>query len=177
MSLPSSSQQPDAGLVKLLKDVYSKITIEPITFLGFTIYYLTEISAQALYLDKVCQVNLGHSGELCSNLTEDSDLQVQTQEYVSGVQAHNSFLQARGPETTQELLSTRETGPLLKFNLGQKTLSVKVYLFFVGIESTFMMNTLKFSWHLRLAKCISRSKAGQRYLKAQGRQRVPEGPR
>ena len=132
MSLPSSSQQPDAGLVKLLKDVYSKITIEPITFLGFTIYYLTEISAQALYLDKACQVNLGHSGELCSNLTEDSDLQVQTHEYVSGVQAHNSFLQAMGPETldfltTQELLSTRETRPLLKLNLGQKTLSVIDY--------------------------------------------------
>lgn len=39
------------------------------------------------------QVNLKYSPELCANLTQDQELQTETQEYVAGVQAYNEILQ------------------------------------------------------------------------------------
>jgi hypothetical protein len=79
-----------ARLVKFIKDVYSNITVEPIAFLAMVSYYLIEISAQSLYLEKACQVNLKHSAADCANLTDNSTLQVETQEYVSGVQVRHA---------------------------------------------------------------------------------------
>ena len=94
MTTDSTQLKPTARLLKLIKDVYSNITIEPIAFLAMVTFFLSYVSSQVLYLEKACRVNLNQSATDCANLTENSALQVQTQEYVAGVQVgiHSAYV-------------------------------------------------------------------------------------
>jgi len=52
------------------------------------------IAAQNLYIQKVCQVNLNFSEEICINITHNKVEQAEVQKYVSVLQGANGVLQA-----------------------------------------------------------------------------------
>ena len=77
-----------------IRNLLSLITIEPI-FLLFSLnfgFYI--VVAKDLYLQKVCKVNLNFSEEICDNIQQHKDEQVEVQQYVSSLQAYNSVVQA-----------------------------------------------------------------------------------
>merc|ERR1712042_163574 len=86
------SHAMDAVVAKV-KNVLSNITVEPLTFLTYMIIFLGDVPTKEIYLQKACQVNLGYNATVCTDLTSYEKLQEETQEYVSGVQAYNGFLQ------------------------------------------------------------------------------------
>ena len=77
-----------------VRNFLSLITIEPV-FLLFSLnfgFYI--VVAKDLYLQKVCKVNLNFSEEICDNIQQHKDEQVEVQQYVSSLQAYNSIVQA-----------------------------------------------------------------------------------
>ena len=52
---------------------------------------------KGLYVSKTCLVNLGNTTEACSSLhdSNNTELQLETQKYVSEIQAYNGMLQEK----------------------------------------------------------------------------------
>ena len=66
--------------------VWSKMTLEPVVAMYCMIAALSGITGEELYLRKGCSVNLNHSMEICENIYDHQEVQIKTQELVSGVQ-------------------------------------------------------------------------------------------
>ena len=72
---------------------FKNITVEP-AYLMFAISQgLYIIVASELYISKVCKVNLAFGDEICDNIQQHKDEQVQVQKYVSTLKIYNSLLQ------------------------------------------------------------------------------------
>ena len=71
-----------------LRTVWSNITLEPVMAMYCLIIALSEIPGEELYLKKACKVNLNHSMEICDNIYDYEEAQVETQKLVSGVQVN-----------------------------------------------------------------------------------------
>ena len=69
-----------------LKNIWHNLTVEPLAFITYIIIFITDVSTKELYIQKACQVNLGYGLGLCTNLTNNEELQKEVQEYVTGVQ-------------------------------------------------------------------------------------------
>ena len=69
-----------------LRMTWTNITIEPVVLLYCIIDSLSGISSEELYLQKACLVNLNYSVAVCSNLTQQDAIQLETQQKVSAVQ-------------------------------------------------------------------------------------------
>ena len=70
---------------------FKSITVEPALFLymlSLGIYY---VPSQALYVDKVCQVNFNYT--FCHDLKNHPNEQIKVQKYVAAIQAYNTILQ------------------------------------------------------------------------------------
>ena len=81
-----------------IKGSFYQITLEPVFFLFCLNSGLINISSQSLYLNKACKVNLGHNDTVCDNIQDYEEVQVETQQYVSQIQAYNGMLQVNGFE-------------------------------------------------------------------------------
>jgi len=121
-----------------MKCVWTGITIEPLAFVTMMIVFLSDISTQELYLQKACQVNLGHSAEMCANMTENEQLLEETQEYVAGVQAYNVLLQ-RLPSVVFIVLA----GPLSD-TYGRKPLLILPLVGFFLLNLIYLINVTWF---------------------------------
>ena len=72
---------------------FKTISVEP-AYLVFAISQgLYIIVASELYITKVCKVNLAFGDEICDNIQQHKDEQVQVQKYVSTLKIYNSLLQ------------------------------------------------------------------------------------
>ena len=85
------------------------------------------------------QVNLNKSEEICGNLSHHKTDQLETQEYVAGVQANNGFLQ-RLPA----VLFTLFAGPLSD-SFGRKPLLVFPLLGFLVLNLVLLVNSVFFT--------------------------------
>ena len=69
-----------------IRNVWDNITVEPVVAMYCLIIALSGIPGEELYLKKACKVNLNHSMEICDNIYEYEEAQIETQKLVSGVQ-------------------------------------------------------------------------------------------
>ena len=77
------------GWFDKLKSCFREISLEPVFFLFCLNSGLINIPSQSLYIKKACQVNLRHSEAVCDNIQQHEDVQIETQQYVSQIQAYN----------------------------------------------------------------------------------------
>ena len=76
-----------------LQNVWDNITVEPVVVMYCLIIALSSIPGEELYLKKACTVNLNHSMEICNNIYEHEETQIETQKMVSGIQVEIYFFQ------------------------------------------------------------------------------------
>ena len=72
-----------------LKFCLRQISLEPVFFLFCLNSGLINIPSQSLYINKACKVNLGHNDSVCDNIQQHEEVQIETQQYVSQIQAYN----------------------------------------------------------------------------------------
>ena len=55
-----------------IKFIFANITLEPVFFIFAMNFGFYAIAANQLYVDKMCQVNLNHSAEICDNINRNA---------------------------------------------------------------------------------------------------------
>lgn len=121
-----------------VKSFFQNITVEP-AYLIFAISQgLYMIVASELYITKVCKVNLAFSEEICDNIQQHKDEQVQVQKYVSTLKIYNSILQA-----FPSVLFALFAGPWSDIH-GRKFLIMASMFGFVFNNGVFMINAYFF---------------------------------
>ena len=73
-------------MVRKLGMVMSNITVEPVVALYCLITALNTIPAEELYLKTACSVNLNYSTNICNDIYQYEDVQIETQQLVSELQ-------------------------------------------------------------------------------------------
>ena len=127
-----------AKVWKTVKEFFMTITVEP-AYLIFAISQgLYLIVSSELYISKVCKVNLAFGDEVCDNIQQHRDKQVEVQKYVSTLKIYNSILQA-----IPAVLFSLFAGPWSDTN-GRKMLIICSLFGFVFNNGVFMINTYFF---------------------------------
>jgi len=155
------SHAMDAVVAKV-KNVLSNITVEPLTFLTYMIIFLGDVPTKEIYLQKACQVNLGYNATVCTDLTSYEKLQEETQEYVSGVQAYNGFLQ-RLPNVVFILF----VGPLTD-SFGRKPFLIVPLIGFFLLNLVLAVNSFWFQElkvEYLLLECVQDLTGGKKFFK------------
>lgn len=70
-----------SSVAKYVSEEVKKITIEPVIFLflfGFLILYGNQTPTNILIM-KICRYEMGHSQEICDNLGDDANKEIQKQ--------------------------------------------------------------------------------------------------
>ena len=73
-------------LLKRIKLIWRETTVEPVQCLFFLLIGLTMVPNQELYVNKACKVNLNFTEEVCDNIHNHTEKQIETQQLVSGIQ-------------------------------------------------------------------------------------------
>ena len=75
-----------ANVSKKVNIVWSAMTLEPVVAMYCMITALSYITGEELYLKKAWSVNLKYTMEICENIYDHQEVQIETQELVSGIQ-------------------------------------------------------------------------------------------
>ena len=69
-----------------LATIRANTTVEPVVVLYCLIVALSGIPGGELYVKKACRVNLNHTREVCDNIYNHTEVQMENQKLVSGLQ-------------------------------------------------------------------------------------------
>ncbi|TRY71632.1 hypothetical protein TCAL_14873 [Tigriopus californicus] len=131
-------ETPKKSIGGHVKSFFQNITVEP-AYLIFAISQgLYMIVASELYITKVCKVNLAFSEDVCDNIQQHKEEQVQVQKYVSTLKIYNSILQA-----FPSVLFALFAGPWSDTH-GRKFLIMASMFGFVFNNGVFMINAYFF---------------------------------
>ena len=122
----------------IIKEFIQGITIEPAWLLFMLAHGFYSIVAQNLYIEKVCRVNLNFTTQICDNIQQYEDQQIEVQKYTAALQSYNSILQAV-PGVVYSLFA----GPWSDAN-GRKMLMVCATFGYVFNNAVFMINSYFF---------------------------------
>merc|ERR1712055_279117 len=99
---------------------------------------MSGLPGQELYLKKACRVNLNYSSEICDNISNHTEIQIETQKLVAGIQAYNGFLQ-----NVPGLIFTLFAGPLSD-SYGRKPLIISSLFGYFVLNIVFLINSFWF---------------------------------
>ena len=85
------------------------------------------------------RVNLNYSSEICDNINNHTEIQIETQKLVSGIQAYNGFLQ-----NVPSLIFTLFAGPLSD-TYGRKPLIVISLFGYFILNISHLINSIWFN--------------------------------
>ena len=69
-----------------LRSFFASINVEPMLFLLAMSIGMVSIPSQEMYIQKTCKVNLNYSEAICDNINNHSEIQIETQKFVSEIQ-------------------------------------------------------------------------------------------
>ena len=114
----------------------SYITLEPVCFLFAINFGFYMIAAKQLYVDKLCQVNLNYSKEICDNIYEYKEIQEQNQEQATRLFTISKTIQAIPP-----LIYALIAGPWSD-KYGRKPLIIISISGYAIANTVFLINTI-----------------------------------
>ena len=79
----------------MFKKIWNQITVEPVMFLFGVVHGLYGLIVTSLYIDKVCRANFNFSDEICDDITNHKEEQIEVQKYTSVLQGYNGALQGK----------------------------------------------------------------------------------
>ena len=94
IEMDEKQAKPPATCCSKIKSFFSTITVEPAYLIFSFAQGLYLLVASELYISKVCKVNLAFGEEVCENLHDHKDKQIEVQQYVATLQIYNRILQA-----------------------------------------------------------------------------------
>lgn len=123
---------------KFVKYCWANVTVEPAFFFFALAQGIYIVIAQSLYISKVCNVNLNFTREVCDNIQQYPEHQIEVQKYTSVLQSYNSVIQAI-PTCLYSLFA----GPWSDRH-GRKVLIICATFGYVFNNAVFMINTYFF---------------------------------
>ena len=131
----------EMAFLEKIKFIFANITLEPVFFLFAFNFGFWVLAANQLYVDKMCQVNLNHSKEICDNINFNAsykEIQLTNQERVTALQVISRVIQSIPP-----LVYALIAGPWSDRH-GRKPLIVISIFGFVLASGAFLINTIWF---------------------------------
>ena len=73
-------------LVTKIQSLLRNIHLGPVVFLFYICFGIFFVTSQQLYIEKACKVNLNYSEEVCDNIKEHNETQIEAQKLISEIQ-------------------------------------------------------------------------------------------
>jgi len=81
-------------LVTKVQNLLRNIHLGPVVFLFYICFGIFFVTSQQLYIEKACKVNLNYSEEVCDNIKQHNETQIEAQKLISEIQGINGALQS-----------------------------------------------------------------------------------
>lgn len=121
-----------------IKYIFENITLEPVVFIFAMNFGFYAIAAHQLYIDKMCQVNLNYTAEICDNIYVHKEIQLTNQEKVTNLQVISRVIQSIPP-----FLCVLIAGPWCDKH-GRKPLIIITIFGYAIANTVFLINTIWF---------------------------------
>ena len=121
-----------------IKYIFENITLEPVIFIFAMNFGFFAIAADQLYIDKMCQVNLNNSAEICDNIYDHKEIQMTNQEKVTNLRVIGSVIQTIPP-----FFCVLIAGPWCDKH-GRKPLLIITIFGYAIVNVVFLINTIWF---------------------------------
>ena len=128
------------ALLAKIKYIFENITLEPVVFIFAVNFGFWVLASQQLYVDKMCQVNLNHSKEICDNIQSGvhKEIQLTNQEKVTALRVISTTIQ-----TIPVFLVVLIAGPWCDKH-GRKPLIIVTIFGYAIANAVFLINSIWF---------------------------------
>ena len=118
--------------------IWKNITVEPVLIFYCLVVALSGIPGEEMYVKKACIVNLNHTREVCDNIYEHKEIQLETQKLVSGLQAKSGIL-----KSVPGIVFILFAGPLSD-SYGRKLFLLLSIFGYISLNIVFLINSIWF---------------------------------
>ena len=118
--------------------IWKNITVEPVVIFYCLVVALSGIPGEEMYVKKACLVNLNHTREVCDNIYDHKDIQLETQKLVSGLQAKSGIL-----KSVPGIVFILFAGPLSD-SYGRKLFLLLSIFGYISLNLVFLINSIWF---------------------------------